>query len=207
MAKKVKIISVIILLSLFLVFSFAMLVFLGKEEAKRIGVNLRISCGSIEKEYIKEHNDFYQTINEARAQLYLVSSQRANKQKISESVYQGLTEKTVFLVSPKLLNPINGLTCYPFAYVRSDLPEQARRFVQRHELAHLLSSGAYDIQAEKHTFKNAELMANLEAAREYPLGFVETIFFSVANIWKSSPCSLSCKSAVLWSNFQKYFLP
>lgn len=175
-------------------------------EAMKVESNKKISCSQLETIFFqgKDHQSLAAT---AKSQLTAVAVQRDEKIKVSEFVYQALIQKTVFTISPSFLGLVNGITCYPFAYVRSDLPYQAKEFVQRHELVHLLGNGVYYIQGPPNSAGNAELTANLEAIRVHPWGFVETVFFSINNVWQSYSCSVSCKTALLWLGFVKNFSP
>lgn len=117
---------------------------------------------------------------------------------VSKEEYRQAANELILEVPPGFLGGYyNGKSCNNFGYVRNDLPKEAKKFVRRHELEHLLQTGKE---------KNPEFAANFAAGKEYPLGFLETIYFSIWNRAKyyHSPV---CYILSLWKTFKIYFLP
>lgn len=210
----IKVIALLTGAVLFLGAVTIVLMVVGKKEVgdnKIVSKFKPISCGQLEEAYFKDRDDYQPLVQDARVQLRKISNQRELKQKVSNTSYQNLIQKTVFKSPLMLLSSLNGLACYPLAFIRSDLPFWAEKFVQRHELVHLLGEGVHAVDGfisedRGAIFKNEELRANLEAARVYPLGFVQTILLTAKNIWQSYDCSVACRTFVLWRGFQKNFL-
>lgn len=127
-----------------------------------------------------------------------LKEKRSRSEKISKQKYGQAADLLILEVEPaKLSYRFNGVACSSHGYVRNDLPERAKNFVKRHELEHLLQT---------HQERNTEFSANLAAAREYPLGLVQTIFFSLKNR-ASFYDSKFCYILSLWKTFKVYFLP
>jgi hypothetical protein len=128
-------------------------------------------------------------------------SKRINAgEKISKKEYREAADKLIIEISPDMLgNCYNGLSCKGFGrgYVRNDLPAEAEKFVKRHELEHLLQTGHE---------KNAEFSANLAAGKEYPIGLLQTVFFSLKNRFKYQESWL-CYVLTIWGTFRIYFFP
>lgn len=126
--------------------------------------------------------------------LFEVITRRETKQPISGEEYRQLAETLVLEVERKDIGGNNGLACGYWGYVAEDLSEEAKKFVRRHELVHLLGEGN-------------ELRANLEAGLEYPLGLVQTAITSVWRIVQTPNYPIVCKINLLWERFKMYFLP
>lgn len=120
-----------------------------------------------------------------------------NKRRAGEEIlkkeYQKAMEELIREVPPERLPGLNGVACLGFGLVRRDLPKEAKKYVRRHELEHLLGEGD-------------EFRANMAAGREYPLGLILTIFFSLKDRtgYYDSPI---CYISTLWKTFKIYFLP
>lgn len=132
------------------------------------------------------------------SELSEIRVKRDTKERITKEEYRQLAEKFVREVDPNVLSGFyNGIACGNFGYVRNDLPKEAKKYVKRHELEHLLQTGKE---------KNPEFSANWAAAKEYPLGFLQTIFFSAQNRAKYSDSS-TCYIVSSWKTFKIYMLP
>lgn len=113
---------------------------------------------------------------------------------ISKATYREAIDRLVTEVEPDLLGPANGAIC-TIAYVRNDLPAQAKLFVKRHEFEHLLQEPGME---------NLEVAANVVAAKAYPLGLVQTVLYSLQEAKKDMPWL--CFLISSWSIFKIYFL-
>lgn len=123
---------------------------------------------------------------------------RMRGEKISKEEYRQAAEIFILEVDPKEFGGyLNGIACKNYGYVRNDLPKRAKKYVRRHELEHLLQTGKE---------KNYEFSANFAAGKEYPLGLIETIFFSLKHRaeYYDSPI---CYILSLWKIFKTYFYP
>ena len=121
-------------------------------------------------------------------------------EKISKEEYRQTADSLILEVNPEVLKGYNnGKSCSGFGigYVRNDLQAEAKKFVKRHELEHLLQTG---------TEKNREFSANLAAGKEYPFGLLQTTFFSLHNRAKYQESPL-CYILIIWKTFKTYFLP
>jgi len=129
-----------------------------------------------------------------------LKSKRNAGEEISKEEYRQTADKLILKVSPEKLNGcLNGQACVGLniGYVRNDLPAEAEKFVKRHELEHLFQTGVKE---------KWEFLANLSAAKEYPVGLFETIFFSLKNRIKYQDSTL-CYFLTTWETFKTYFLP
>ena len=117
--------------------------------------------------------------------------------KISKKEYRQAADIFILEIESEKLGYRNGISCGDYGYVRKDLPGEAKKFVRRHEFEHLLQTGEE---------RNREFSANFAAGKEYPLGLIQTIFFSLKNRGKyySSP---ACYILSLWKTFKIYFFP
>ena len=134
---------------------------------------------------------------EAVEAVLILREQRQTPAIISAEVYREALDEIIFEVAPEKLNGFNGVACNGVGYVRVDLPAQAKLFVKRHELEHLLQTGAQS---------NREFAANLVAAQEYPFGLMATVVFTLKNVGQAD-ASLGCIIGALWQSFKLYFLP
>lgn len=129
-----------------------------------------------------------------------LKDKRLRGEKISEQEYRQAADVFIAEAEPsKLGNYFNGIACrdYGYGYVRNDLPEGVKHFVKRHELEHLLQVDGK---------RNAEFSANFATAKEYPLGLIKTILFSIkyrAEYFGSRLCYI----LNLWQTFKVYLLP
>lgn len=124
---------------------------------------------------------------------------RAQNISISGSEYDAAANELVHEVRGDALDPLNGISCGEYGFVRDDLPHGASLFVKRHELEHLLQEGmGYR--------GNPEFNANLAAAKAHPIGLIETIFFSVIHRARYYD-SFFAYLVSAWVTFKKYFLP
>jgi hypothetical protein len=124
-------------------------------------------------------------------------SRIATGDEITKEEFRQAAENLILKINPNDLGRLNGIACSNVGYVRNDLSAEATKFVQRHELEHLLQAG---------TVKNREFSANIAAAKEYPWGLLSTITFSLrerAKYYDSSFCYISS----LWKTFKVYFIP
>ena len=136
--------------------------------------------------------------NDVNRKNYLNELSERYRQGISPS--QEELEKAVIEVDRDSIRGGNGVYCGGVAFVSNDLPAQAELYVRRHELEHAFQ---FALQMEE---QNHESAANYAAAKEYPIGMVETVVFSVIEGRKSFD-STNCYIAALWKNFKIYFLP
>lgn len=122
-----------------------------------------------------------------------VIKRRKAGEEIAIKEYQELMEEFVLEVNPDVIPGLNGVVRNNIGYVRNDLPQEAKKYVKRHELEHLLDGGG-------------EFEANIAAAKEYPLGLIETILFSIKDRSKYYDSNI-CYLVSLWKTFKVYFFP
>ena len=123
---------------------------------------------------------------------------RLRAEKISKKEYEQAFNLLIYEVEPiRLGGYLNGIACRNYGYVRNDLSIEAKKFVKRHELEHLLQTGEE---------RNPEFSANFAAGKEYPLGLIQAIFFSIKNRAKYYDSPL-CYILSLWKTFRVYLLP
>ena len=125
---------------------------------------------------------------------------------LSEKYSQGLhpspeeLEQAVMEVPRASIGGANGVYCSGVAFVSNDLPAQAELYVRRHELEHVFQ---FTLQMDD---QNHEFAANYAASKEYPIGMIETVIFSVAG-GRNHFDSTTCYLVTLWEIFKRYFLP
>ena len=95
----------------------------------------------------------------------------------------------------------NGYYCNGSIYVSARLPKAARYFVARHELEH-----AYQSNGLGNDCKKVEYCATAEAAKDYPIGFLQTIVSSLTRSFRESP-TFGCFLFGSWKIFKSYILP
>lgn len=128
------------------------------------------------------------------ALLFEVKAKRESGVAVSKDEYRRLAEALVFEVDREDLGGSNGQACGYWGYVSRDLPGQAKKFVKRHELTHILGVGS-------------EFQANKEAGLEYPFGLIQTTFISAWRGLSTPSRPFVCKITLLWTTFKEYFLP
>jgi hypothetical protein len=101
----------------------------------------------------------------------------------------------IFYVPQSEIPGVNGVTCYWSAvFVSADLPPLAKKFVTAHEMAHMRG-------------ENNETLANFRAAKEEPLGLLQTILHSVFVGFQNKPVTrYPCVIGNIWTIFKIYFL-
>jgi hypothetical protein len=119
---------------------------------------------------------------------------RAEGIPVSKVTYREAMDMLVAEIDPTLLGPAGGVVC-GIAYVRNSLPNQARLYVKRHEFEHLLQDPSME---------NAEMAANVVAAKEYPIGIVQMIIYALWEGKKELPWC--CFLGSSWFIFKFYFL-
>ena len=129
-----------------------------------------------------------------------LKAQRIAGRVLPEAEYLALVAPVVYDVDSSLMEGDNALYCRGLVWVRSDMPANARAFVVRHELEHVLQ-----YLLDKHEL-NRELSANLAAARENPAGMIEALVFSVRTRANEAP-SVPCFVFGFWNSFKRYVLP
>lgn len=135
--------------------------------------------------------------SENKMWLKYLRDKRLGGEVISKEEYKQVADLLIYEVDPITLGGyLNGKSCGDYGYVRNDLPIEAKKFVKRHELEHLLQTGKE---------RKPEFSANLAAGKEYPLGLIQTIFFSIKNRAKYYDSPL-CYTLSLWKTFKVYFL-
>jgi hypothetical protein len=137
-------------------------------------------------------------IKEENKLLSDLRNKRLAGEKISKEEYRQVADKIILEVDPDLIGGYyNGITCDNMGYVRNDLPKEAKKYVKRHELEHLLQTGEE---------RNPEFSASFAGAKEYPRGVIQTVLFSLKTRVKyyDSP---TCYLLTLWELFKIYFLP
>ena len=125
--------------------------------------------------------------------LFEIQARRQMREFIPEKKYMILADSLIYEVERKDIFGNNGLTCGYFAYISKDLPGEAKKFVKRHELAHILGIGN-------------EVECNKEAGRAYPIGFLETIILSTLRTLFDPESPFGCKIIFLWRTFKEYFI-
>lgn len=134
--------------------------------------------------------------NESQLLLDSLRTKRAQGITISKADYREAIDRLVIEVAQEQLGIVNGVACRgEIAYVAEGMPIQATLFVKRHELEHLFQS-SHD--------EDSELEANVAAAKEYPIGLLSTIAFSVIKLGRYF--SWCCFLVIGWANFKLYFL-
>ena len=124
-----------------------------------------------------------------------IMENRGAGESISKEEYRSAMDSLVYEVPPELLGRANGVVCRGgVAFVRNSLPEQARRYVARHELEHLFQT----------TRENEEVAANIAAGKEYPIGLISTVVSSLVEA--KSKLSWCCFLKSSWFAFKLYFL-
>ncbi len=136
--------------------------------------------------------------NDANMRNYLNELSEKYSQGISPSPEE--VEKAVMEVDRTSIGGANGLYCSGVAFVSNDLPVQAELYVRRHELEHVFQ---FTLQMEE---QNHEFAANYAASKEYPIGMIETVIFSVIE-GRDHFDSTTCYLVTLWKIFKIYFLP
>jgi len=125
-----------------------------------------------------------------------IQTQRDQGSAITSKEYAEAMEMFVIEVDQQEIGIMNGVACNRnIAYVTNDLPPQAMLFVKRHEFEHL-------VQGAGET--NLETGANIAAAKQYPVGLLATIFYSLAKL--KAYFSWCCFFVLGWINFKVYFL-
>lgn len=127
-----------------------------------------------------------------------LKDKRLRGEEISKKEYEQVFDLLIYEIDPiRLGGYLNGIACGDYGYVRNDLPIEAKKFVKRHELEHLLQTGEE---------RNLEFSADFASGKEYPLGLIQTIFFSIKNRAKYYDSSI-CYILSLWKTFKVYLLP
>jgi hypothetical protein len=135
---------------------------------------------------------------DVNGEMYLNGLIEKYSQGISPS--QEELEQAVIEVDRDSIGGANGVYCSGVAFVSNDLPTQAKLYVRRHELEHAFQ---FTLQMKEENYESA---ANYAAAKEYPVGMVETVVFSVVESRKFFN-STTCWLVMLWKIFKIYFLP
>lgn len=121
-------------------------------------------------------------------------ARRTAGEKILKKEYLAAADKFILEKSPAEMPCYNGIACGDsLGYVRNDLPKEAKKYVKRHELEHLL-------------INSSEFSTNLAASKEYPLGLIQTIFFTLKDRYHDYG-SLPCYISGMYKTFKTYFLP
>lgn len=132
-------------------------------------------------------------------------NKRMNHEKIEEKEYQESFPYLMVELDAEKMGPLNGLSCGSFGLIRDDLPQQAKLFVMRHELEHMLGSEYFMPPNKQEGFiQNEEFLANWAAFKEYPGGGIETVVFS---LMKGNKKLTGCSIIKTWQTFKTYFLP
>jgi len=113
---------------------------------------------------------------------------------VSKETYREAMDALVKEIDPALLGPAMGVVC-GVAYVRNSIPTQATLFVKRHEFEHLL---------QDQSIENHETAANIAAAKEYPVGLVQTVFYGLREAKRA--LTWCCFLVSSWTLFKLYFL-
>ncbi len=133
--------------------------------------------------------------SEQRQLIDEIMAKRNAGEQVNKEEYRSAMDSLVYEAPPELLGNVNGVVCRGgVAFVRDSLPEQARRFVARHELEHLFQTSR----------ENQEILANLAAGKEYPLGLISTVVSSLVEAKSKLPWCCFLKSS--WFAFKLYFL-
>lgn len=89
---------------------------------------------------------------------------------------------------------LNGIACFPYAFVADDLPEAARKYVATHEVIHLFG-------------EINETKTNFRAGIRQPVGLIQTVFYSLyLNFKDKNPGGYPCTTGRVWMIFKGYFL-
>lgn len=133
--------------------------------------------------------------SEQRQLIDEIMEKRNAGEPVTKEEYRSAIDTLVYEAPPELLSRVNGVVCRGgVAFVRDSLPEQAKRFVARHELEHLFQT----------TRENQELDANIAAGKEYPIGLISTVVSSLTEAKSKLPWCCFLKSS--WFAFKLYFL-
>jgi len=106
--------------------------------------------------------------------------------------FERVEKRTIY--APMSEVKANGIACLTHAFVASDLPRPAKRYVAIHENIHL--------EGQRNEARTNYLAAKLE-----PIGFVETVLNSLWLTLKNLKFNkLPCQLGGLWNIFKIYFL-
>lgn len=132
--------------------------------------------------------DQIQLINE-------IKEKRNLGEAVTKETYRDAMDLLVYKVPAQQLGLANGVVCRGgVAFIRDSFPTQAGLFVARHELEHLFQT----------TSENKEVAANIAAGKEYPTGFMSTIYLSLLDAKRNLSWCCFLKSS--WFIFKVYFL-
>lgn len=110
-------------------------------------------------------------------------------------------DRVINFVDYEEMPGLNGVACgNGMLFVRDNLSGEARYFVARHELEHAFRSNGGNPDCSKE-----EYCATMRAARIYPIGFIETIYSSLAIGARESP-TIWCFLFGSWRVFRAYIL-
>jgi hypothetical protein len=109
-------------------------------------------------------------------------------------------DRSMYLVPNHDMVGINGLFCNGMIYISDRLKQGARYYVARHELEHV-----FQAQGLSGDCGDQESCAHWTAAKEYPLGLIQTVVSSIVGAYRLSP-SLWAFLVNNWVMFKFYFL-
>jgi len=110
-------------------------------------------------------------------------------------------DQIINLVEFEEIYGLNGVLCgSDMVFVRDNLSAEGKYYVVRHELEHLFLRNGINIECS-----DKEQCAMLNAAKVYPVGFVETILSSVYLSAKESP-TVWCFLFGSWRIFRTHIL-
>ena len=110
--------------------------------------------------------------------------------------------KAVIFVDYKEIYGLNGAACNGMVFVRDNLPDEGKLFVARHELEHIFQDYGINHGCNEGDY---ERCATREAAKEYPIGFIETIVSSLILSFQESS-TIWCSLFGSWYIFTHFVL-
>ncbi len=109
-------------------------------------------------------------------------------------------DQALILVPAGDMVGLNGVYCNGMIFISDRLKQGARYYVARHELEHV-----FQAQGLSGDCGDQESCAHWTAAREYPLGLIQTVVSSLVGAYRLSP-SLWTFLVNNWVMFKCYFL-
>jgi len=187
-----KIFSIIFIILGFLILSVLIIILIYEVFPQRLSAYCQTFSKKPEGLTCQDLKTKYGPLNqEIPALLFEIQTKRQMREFVSEKKYMILADNLIYEVERKDIFGSNGLTCGYFAYISKDLPSEAKNFVKRYELAHILGIGN-------------EVECNKEAGGAYPIGFLETIIVSTLRTLFNLRSPLGCRIICLWQTFKEY---
>lgn len=175
----------LVLIFVFFLFLVLCLELLSRLPCADIYANYKSPCYDLVKKYIEPKIGYFP--------LSFPKQKNLTYQDINNSdFFEKITERTMYVPLSEVR--ANGIACGMYAFVASELPKKAARYVSIHENIHLEG-------------ESSEAKTNYLAARIEPVGMVETVGFSIWHSVKQLELGkLPCQMGRLWFIFKLYFV-